>query len=214
VVVGWLVRVPGRAEYSGSVPVDSSHDETDLLPPAADSELERSGSRKWRIVIITVVGLMVAMWIYVLYLAFGPGRQDPADRLDDPAFGKAGEARCAMAVEAVDSLPIANAAKTASERADEIDDANAIFGVMLDDLDGMAQDVVPAGDQRERATEWLADWRVLLGDREDYASRLRSDPDAEFLISEKEGTGRHITGWIDEFAKANKMPSCATPGDV
>jgi hypothetical protein len=198
------------------VPVDSTHDETDLSPPAAELETEtqRPGSRKWRVVIISVVGLMVAMWVYVLYLAFGPGRQAPADRLDDPAFGKAGEARCAMAVEAVDSLPSANDAKTAPERAVEIDEANAIFQVMLDDLDGMAQELVPAGDQRERATEWLTDWGTLLGDRADYASRLRSDPDAEFLISEKEGTGRHVTGWIDEFAKANKMPSCATPGDV
>src|SRR3954447_13582627 len=35
------------------------------------------------IVTILVVG-MVSMWAYVLFLAFGPGRQDPVDRLRDP----------------------------------------------------------------------------------------------------------------------------------
>ena len=33
-------------------------------------------------------------------------------------------------------------------------------------------------------------------------------------VSEKAGEGQQITGWIDEFAKANRMPSCATPTDA
>ena len=65
-----------------------------------------------------------------------------------------------------------------------------------------------------RATEWLADWRTYLGDREAYADALRADPDARLLVSEKAGEGRQITGWIDEFANANRMPSCVTPTDA
>ena len=42
---------------------------------------------------------MVAMWSYVLYLAFGPGRQDPPDRLDDPAFATAAQDRCDAALD-------------------------------------------------------------------------------------------------------------------
>src|SRR5690606_9083015 len=153
------------------------------------------------------------MWAYVVYLAVGPGRQPPIDRLDDPAFAEAAEPRCAAAAEAVDEQPDAAAVDTAEERAAVLDEPNDIFEDMLDDLAGML-DLVPAGEQRERAEAWLSDWRPYLGDRRAYAEALRVDPEARLLVSEKEGEGRHVTGWIDEFAKANRMPSCATPTDV
>jgi hypothetical protein len=163
--------------------------------------------------LLLVVAGLVAMWGYVLYLAFGPGRQPPIDRLDDPAFAVAAEDRCAEALDAVGALPVASESTTAAERADVLDRADAMFVEMLDDLDGMTH-LAPAGDQRRRATEWLADWRTYLGDRQAFADALRADPDARLLVSEKPGEGRQITGWIDEFAKANRMPSCVTPTDA
>ncbi|HEX6419517.1 MAG TPA: hypothetical protein VFZ77_13535 [Acidimicrobiales bacterium] len=166
-----------------------------------------------RLVLAVVVLALVAMWGYVVYLAFGPGRQPPIDRLDDPAFAEAAEQRCAATLAEVEALPVASAAGDAAERADVLGRADAAFGAMLDDLEGMLH-LAPAGDQRRRAGEWLADWRTYLGDREAYAAALRTDPGARLLVSEKEGEGRHITGWIDEFAKANRMPSCATPTDA
>ena len=182
---------------------------------------ETSGSddppgRRWtptRVVLAIVVIALVSMWVYVLYLAFGPGRQPPIDRLDDPAFARAAEQRCAAAVADVDELPVASASPNATARAEVLDQANATFAAMLDDLDGMV-DLAPAGDQRQRTTEWLADWRTYLGDREEYADALRTDPGARLLVSEKPGQGQQITGWIDEFAKANRMPSCASPLDA
>src|SRR5690606_1036047 len=154
-----------------------------------------------------------AMWAYVVYLAVGPGRQPPIDRLDDPAFAEAAEPRCAAAVEAVDELPVAAAVDTAEERAEVLDEANDSFEDMLDDLEGML-DLVRAGEQRGRAEAWRSGGRSYPGDRRPYAEALRVDPEARLLVSEKEGEGRHVTGWIDEFAKANRMPSCATPTDV
>jgi len=177
---------------------------------------DASGGWRWtptRIVLAGVVVALVSMWVYVLYLAFGPGRQPPIDRLDDPAFAEAAEVRCADAVADVDELPVATESGTAADRAAVVDEADATFAAMLDDLDGMVT-LAPAGDQRRRATEWLADWRIYLGDREAYADALRDDPNARLLVSEKAGEGRQITGWIDEFALANRMPSCATPTDV
>jgi hypothetical protein len=186
-------------------PVDLGADDGDDVP-----------RRRWgptRVFLCLVVAALVAMWGYVLYLAFGPGRQPPIDRLDDPAFAVAAEERCAEALDAVDELPVASESDTAADRAEVLARADAEFAVMLDDLDAMVT-LAPAGDQRRRATEWLADWRTYLGDREAYADALRSDPDARLLVSEKEGEGRQITGWIDEFAKANRMPSCVTPTDA
>ena len=113
----------------------------------------------------------------------------------------------------LDALPVASQSSTATERADVLDKANVIFSDMLGDLDDL-RTLAPSGDQRERTTAWLADWKVLLSDRRDYAEALRDDPKAVLLISEKPGTGQHITGWIDEFALANKMDDCVTPSDA
>lgn len=160
-----------------------------------------------------VVAVLVAMWGYVLYLAFGPGRQPPVDRLDDPAFAEAAEVRCANALSDIEQLPLATEAESAAERADVVAEANDVLGSMLGDLDDLTV-LAPQGDQRDVVAEWLADWRTYLGDRQDYVDALRVHPGARLLISEKPGTGRHITGWIDEFARANRMPSCASPMDV
>jgi hypothetical protein len=187
---------------------------TETRPPA--EEPEAPAGRRWtptRALLTVVVLALVSMWGYVLFLAFGPGRQPPIDRLDDPAFAEAGEARCADALVEVEALPVASVADTAAERAAVLTEADAVFATMLDDLDDSI-DLAPAGDQRRHATEWLADWRTYLGDRVAYAEALRTDPGARLLVSEKPGEGRQITGWIDEFAKANNMPSCITPTDA
>lgn len=186
-------------------------------PRAGTGRPGREGrGRRWgagRLAVALVVVGLVVMWAYVVYLAVGPGRQPPIDRLSDPAFGRAAEERCAAAMDDVEALPVASEAEDAAERSDVLQRANGIYAEMLDDLDGLAR-LAPAGDERARTREWLADWQTYLGDRESYALALRTDPGARLLVSEKRGEGRHITGWIDEFAKANRMPSCATPDDA
>jgi hypothetical protein len=158
-------------------------------------------------IVVVVLGL-VAMWAYVVYLAFGPGRADPLDRLDDPTFAAAAETRCASALGAIEALPTAAETTTAAERADVLDRANAELAAMLDDLEGIA----PAGEDGQMVQRWLVDWRTYLEDRAEYADRLRVDPGAQLLVTAK--AGRHITRPIDGFAADNRMPSCATPPDV
>jgi hypothetical protein len=202
---------PGVVNVQAGAPTDPAADpaaETDGTAPA------RRGSRLGRAAVVVVVCVLVSMWGYVLYLAFGPGRQPPIDRLDDPAFAAAAEERCATALEEIDRLPVASAAHTATERADVLARANGVYAAMLDDLDGL-RSLVPAGDHgRQAVREWLADWRTYLGDRQEYADALRTNPDARLLVSEKPGEGQQITGWIDEFANANRMPSCVSPTDA
>jgi hypothetical protein len=186
----------------------------DVEPPAETPD-EPPGRRRrvGRIAIAGVVVGLLAMWGYVLYLAFGPGRQPPIDRLDDPSFASAAEDRCAAALDQIDELPVANATPDPADRADVLDQANEAYAGMLDDLAGMTR-LVPDAEQRGRAEEWIADWRTHLGDRLEYARDLRTDPDARLLVSEKPGEGQQITEWIDEFAAANRMPSCKSPTDA
>jgi hypothetical protein len=201
----------------GAVTVDAP--DAPLAPNGTDDGDSQPGTppsrtgRRGRVVIGCVVVVLLAMWAYVLFLAFGPGRQPPIDRLDDPAFAQSGEDRCAEALSAIGELPVASATPDPADRADVLDEANAIYAAMIDDLDEMTR-LVPDAEQRGHAREWVADWRTHLGDRQAYATALRTDPGARLLVSEKAGEGRQITGWIDEFALANRMPSCVSPTDA
>jgi len=158
--------------------------------------------------VIVTVALLLAMWGYVLYLAFGPGRQDPLDRLDDPAFATEAQAICEAAHDDVDQLPRAIEAESATERAAIVDEANERFATMVDDLDA----ITPTGEDGEIVTAWLADWRTYLGDREAYADALRSDPEAQLLITAKDR--EQVTEFIDSFARDNRMPACGNPIDI
>jgi hypothetical protein len=151
---------------------------------------------------------MLAMWGYVVYLAVGPGRQPPPDRLDDPAFAAAAQTVCRRALDDVGRLPPAAESPDPGARADTIDAANERFARMLDELTALA----PPGADGEVVLEWLADWRVYLGDREAYAADLRTDPEARLLVTPKDR--EQVTEYIDAFAADNRMPACGTPLDV
>ena len=181
---------------------------TQPAPHPAPGEDQPSRWRIGRVLIVIAVIGMVSMWGYVLYLAFGPGRQPSPDQLDDPGFAIAAEVRCSEALAAISLLPAASESITATERATVIDDANAELDAMLDDLDG----IVPRGGDDEIVREWLADWRTYLDDRERFADALRGDPGSRMLVSAKDG--QHITEHLDAFAADNRMRSCATPLDV
>lgn len=175
-------------------------------PPVEAAPTGRS--RVARTAVIAVVAALVAMWGYVLYLAVGPGRQDSPDRLEHPTFAAEAQAACDAANDEVRELPTAAETRSPAERAEVLDRANAIYGGLLDELLAIA----PDGEEGEIVTQWVADWRTYLGDRDDYARRLRRDPDARLLVSPKHGD--QVTESIDAFAKDNRMPACGTPSDA
>jgi hypothetical protein len=175
--------------------------------PAAPAPPRRGWSASRVAVLLTVV-LLVTMWGYVLYLAFGPGRQAPPDRLADPTFATEAQAICEAAHDDVDQLPRANDAEDAAQRATVITQANARFATMVDDLEAIA----PSGEDGDIVSQWLADWRIYLRDRADYVEALRKDPEAQLVVTAKDR--EQITEYIDAFSADNKIIACATPIDV
>ncbi len=159
---------------------------------------------------VAVAG-MVAMWVFVLYLAIGPGRADPPDRLEDPAFATAAQARCSAALDRVAALPSAIESDTAAQRGGVLTVANGHLADMLDELDDLVT-LASAGEDREIVREWLTDWRTYLQDRVEYAEALATDPDARLLVSPKGGD--QVTEYLDAFARDNHMPACSTPTDA
>ncbi len=160
-----------------------------------------------RVLLYVAVALVVAMWVYVIVLAVR-GREDSPDRLEDRAFAALAQERCDEALHEVAALPSAAEVPSASARADIIDEANRIFGAMLDDLSAAA----PDGEEGEVVEAWLADWRTYVDDRSDFADALREDPEAQLLVTAR--LGEQVTEYIDAFAADNDMPACATPLDV
>lgn len=178
--------------------------------PTLDHD-EQAHQRRWtpgRVVLTAVVIALVGMWGYVLYLAIGPGRQPPPDRLEDPTFATAAQDRCSAALDVVDDLPDATQAEDPAQRAAVVHEANEVFAAMLDDVEALT----PEGEDGELVTAWLADWRTYLDDREDYVEALATDPEARLLVSAKDND--QITEFIDAFAADNRMPACGTPIDV
>jgi hypothetical protein len=159
------------------------------------------------LVTIAIIG-MVGMWVYVLYLAFGPGRAEPPDRLADRTFPTTAQATCSATLDRVAALPPAHTSKTPADRSAVIVQADGYLREMLDQLDR----IVPAGDDGRITKEWLADWRTYLGDREAFADALLRNPKARLLVSPKKGD--QITEYLDAFAGDNNMAACSTPGDV
>lgn len=176
-------------------------------PPEADEPLARS-SRVWRILAVVAALAMALFWIWIL--AGGPRKANP-DRLDDRAYASQAEQRCQVLLRELKALPQAQAIDSATERADVLDRATAMATSTVDDLEAAAP---RTGDDRVRLEGWLGDWRQYLGDRTDFATRLRADPDARFFVSENERLRDPVDKTIEVFADVNDMPSCATPGDV
>lgn len=175
--------------------------------PTETAEPTATRSR-WRPVIYVIVAGLVAMWVYVIYLAFGPGRQDPPDRLADPAFATAAQERCSQALDQVAQLPRIEPDTPPDVVSDAVSEANEHFAAMLDDLAALA----PSGEDGEIVMEWIGDWRTYLADREAYAEAVRDDRGAQLLVSPK--ANRQVTTHIDAFAQDNRMPSCGTPIDI
>ena len=115
---------------------------------------------------------------------------------------------CAESREFIDALTPALEATSATERADTIDIANEELRSMLAEL----RTLVPDTEDADALNLWISDFETHVGDRQDYADRLREDEQAEFLVSAREGT--QISRGIDRFASVNQMESCETPDDV
>jgi hypothetical protein len=152
--------------------------------------------------------LIVAMWVGIFTGYFD--KRAPGT-LDDPAFSKAAESICAATKAQLDALPKAQDTTDHVARAEVVAQTDVDLRAMLDQLRAIAP---TEGRDGSMTLEWLADWSTYVGNREDYASRLRNDETARFLETPKSSQSEQISKPIDRFGNVNKMYSCNTPGDM
>jgi len=187
-----------------------SHDTEQLSPGAPEGDQRPPRSRR-QVISFVAAGsfsaLVIGMWIYAFFI-YDPGLK--VDELADRSFPIAAERICAASRSDLDALPPANVSRTATERAEVIDTANARLRAMIGEL----RSVVPDGEGRVTSgvNEWLDDWSTYVEDRQAYADGLRADPQTRFTETVK--ANRQVSRAVDGFAEVNRMESCSTPGDV
>lgn len=172
--------------------------------------LDDDGVRGWtagRIVSAILVAAIAGFWIW----AFSPwAPRGHPDELDSPAFADAARPLCAAAVAELNELPLAREVRSMDERADLLDSGSAIYRRLVAEL----RDLAPDPDTRDGdiVGRWLDDYEIYLADRDAYAADFRAGIDEPFSVTTK---GRYqITEPLDEFAAANDIRDCATPGDA
>ncbi|MBA3606387.1 MAG: hypothetical protein H0W46_10555 [Acidimicrobiia bacterium] len=165
---------------------------------------------RWRYVLVPVVLLFAAFWIWALFFA----SKEAVNRIDDRQWAARAEGICAEAETA--RLELADYRRVdgddpamLAERGDVIDRATDIVEQMLDDVVAVAP-----GDAKGQAIvpRWEADYRTYLADRRRFADDLRAGRDEPFRETALEGIP--IGEKIATFAGDNEMPSCSPPDDL
>jgi hypothetical protein len=166
------------------------------------------GGKLQRVLVVTVIVVLLGFWVWIF--SGGP-RADHKDEVGDRAFVERTHRRCQIMRAELTLLPAATESETAEERADVVDSATAIVARMVDEIEA---DLPDDEEDLEVLEQWIADWRVYVGDRQSYADRLRADEGAQFEVTENERVFRGVDDTIRNFADVNDMPDCAVPGDV
>lgn len=156
---------------------------------------------------IVAIVTIIIFWIWIFSGA--PAKDNP-DRLDDPAYVAKLEDQCQALRDGIGELPNAADLSTQAERAEILDEANLLVAKFIDEVEAGAP---TTGDASVSIDGWIGDWKTYLANREDYADRLRTEPNARLLL-DRSKLGDSVDKTIQIFSQVNEIPSCDTPGDV
>jgi hypothetical protein len=185
-----------------------------VATPAAAPAPARRRVRPLTIALGVVLAGLVVMWVYAFVFA----SKDYLLAIDDDAWVEQADTVCARYEARIDALPPAEdfakiepLAEALRQRADVLDDANALVAGQIEALRAL-----PAPNNAEGAELvdlWLADWVTYLADRQHHGAEWRAGVDDPFTVTADDG-GAPVTEAMDDFAKNNRMPACMVPGDV
>ncbi len=179
---------------------------TDVISP--ETETDAPWHRWIKILLLAVVLLLAAMWIYAFVFAPRGG----VNPVRDTAWTDGTEAACEAASVALQ--PLVFRTKINGESADtelprfvaNLDQVALVFDGMLDDIEALprtsekAQVLVPL---------WLAEYRQFVTDVRAWTDQLRQGERVEFSVTLTD-TGIPIDERINTFATENRIKSCIT----
>jgi hypothetical protein len=162
--------------------------------------------------VVAVVMLLVVMWVYAFFFA----DTTPADRLSDRAWAARAQATCQPFADQIAALPPARQfagiqPKSAAlvQRAPAVDRATHLHTQMVAQL---RRSVPSDANGRLLVTAWLADYDSYLASRRAHTAKWRAGEDPRFAVADVDGMP--VDSRMDDFADANAMTSCKTPGDL
>ena len=168
----------------------------------------RSRAGFWRTVVLVIVAALAVMWVYVLFIA---NPESTEDKLHETTFATAAEPVCHTTLDLLNQLGVVNkTAASPQERADLVDRTDTELLTMLQRLRTFP---VPNGEDEHAVSQWLDDWSQWLRDRAVWSEKLHRGEDAPFLEKQR-NNGEPNSKALNDFARINSMPSCATPGGV
>ena len=151
--------------------------------------------------------LMALFWIAIFSGVFN--HRNP-DKLYDESWVAKAEKICAPAATTIKNLPNASTSKTPADRSELLNRGTAALEPMIAEL--RARPAPDRASDRTVVNGYLADWKIYLQDRRNFAQALLSDAHAQPL--ETEVHGGWVSDAIDAMANANDIPDCATPDDM
>jgi hypothetical protein len=178
-----------------------------LGPMPPEIITDRPGWHPARIATVAIILVMVIFWIWVF--AGGPDRHNP-DYLSDRAWVNRAKLICTADNAKITALPGAETAPNAKARSKVIEEADADLTHMINQL--AAQPPDNASDTKV-VDHWLYDYRRYVGNRQQFAQHLLTDPHAELLLDQE--YGQPLDDVITTFAlDGNNMGVCEAPGDI
>ena len=166
-----------------------------------------------RVVLVTVVVALVAMWVYVLFI----GKAHSPNKLADDTWPERAEPICAATASELAALPPARSFIDVKPKVEALRQ-RAVVGQQATDLlrrqlDQLRALPAPTGRYDGRLLEaWFADWDTYLADRQAHIADWQAGNDRPFAEGEVEGGGP-ITDRMDSLADINGMTSCEAPLD-
>lgn len=155
--------------------------------------------------------VFVVFWTWALFFA----SKEAVNRIGDEQWRSRSEQICAEAATQREALADYTLIRDSEsevirQRADVIDTATDTLDEMLDQIEAQ-----PPTDEKGRniVPLWIADYRTYVGNRREYAERLRSSGE-NLAFYENEVDGIPISERIATFAGDNTMPACAPPRDL
>jgi hypothetical protein len=151
------------------------------------------------------------MWFYAFVFA----SRESINRIGDEQWMSRSEAVCAAARMELQTLarPISIDPTDTAALAIKAGIVDAATDVLERAVERLSADE-PADDKgRGIVPLWLADWRVYLEDRRNFADALRT-ADRHPYFAETEVEGVPVSERVGKFARENDMRSCQPPTDL
>ena len=166
-----------------------------------------------RVMILAVVALLGAMWVYALFYA----PTGSPEKVRDAGWARRAEALCVKGKVAIDALPAARTFKDVKPVSEALrqraDVAERATNVLVDRVAALRALPLTNAAAVKLAGPWLVDYDNYIGDRRAQVASWRKGQNPMFAETATDN-GAPGSLRMDEFARVNAMPSCKVPQDI